>query len=133
MSENVKVIRDMYDASARGDFPAAMASWAPDISWNVAESHPYAEGNPYVGVEAIAGQLLAKMGEHMPEIVTEITEMLDAGDKVIVLGRYRGPVKTTNKMFDAQMAHIWTLQQGKIIHFQQLVDTKQLNEVLQHD
>jgi len=133
MSPNVKIIHDLYEASARGDFGAAMANWSPQIIWNVAEGHPYANGNPYIGIEAIGSELLAKMASHMPDVVTEVSEMLDADDKVVVLGRYKGPVKSTNKTIDAQMVHIWTIEDGKIVKFQQHVDTQQLNQVLKAD
>jgi len=129
-SRNAQTINNMYDAFTKGDLETAMADWAPRISWNVAESHPFAAGNPYIGGEAIVTNLLAELGGLMPDVAIKVSELLDAGDKIVVLGRYEGPVKSTNKSIDAQMAHVWTLEDGKIVHFQQHVDTKHLVSAL---
>jgi ketosteroid isomerase-like protein len=129
-SQNLVIIRDLYGAFTQGDLETAMTNWAPEISWNVAENHPFAAGNPYIGAETIVSKLLSEMGAKMPDVAIQVSEMLDAGDKIVVLGRYQGPVKATGKSIDAQMAHVWTLKDGKIVHFQQYVDTKQMISVL---
>jgi hypothetical protein len=41
-------------------------------------------------------------------------------------GRYTGKYKKTGKAIDAQVAHVWTLKDGKITNFQQYTDTKQV-------
>ena len=59
MSRNVEVIRGAYDAFERGDVPAVLASMAPNIEWNEAENFPYADGNPYIGPDAVVGGVRA--------------------------------------------------------------------------
>ena len=54
----------------------------------------------------------------------------DAGDTVVVEGRYTGTYKATGKSLDAQVTHIWSLRDGKVTSFQQYVDTAQLQEVM---
>jgi len=51
-------------------------------------------------------------------------------NQVLATLRYNGTYKKTNKPIDAQVAHLWTLNDGKMIAFQQYVDTKQLNDAL---
>ncbi len=43
----------------------------------------------------------------------------DAGDAVIVKGRYTGTYKSTGRSHEAQMCHIWRLRNGKVAGFQQ--------------
>ena len=57
-----------------------------------------------------------------------VDELLDAGDKVVMLGYYLGARKATGKKFQAQVAHIWTIAAGKAVKFQQYTDTYQLAE-----
>ena len=51
--ENVALIRGLYDGFAAGNVPDVLARMSPAIIWNEAENFPYADGNPYVGPEAI--------------------------------------------------------------------------------
>ena len=44
-------------------------------------------------------------------------------DTVVMTGRYTGTYKSTGRPINAQVAHFWTLEGGKVVQFQQLVDT----------
>lgn len=50
---NVALIRSLYDAFAKGDVATVLAAMSPEIVWNEAEGNPWADGNPYVGPEAV--------------------------------------------------------------------------------
>jgi ketosteroid isomerase-like protein len=56
-------------------------------------------------------------------------EFHDAGDVVVVEGRYTGTYKETGKRLDAQVCHVWKIRDGKVASFQQYVDTAQLQDV----
>lgn len=51
-------------------------------------------------------------------------------DKVVAYGHYSGTYKATGKYFEARVAHLWKLHNGKIISFEQFVDSKTVNEAL---
>jgi ketosteroid isomerase-like protein len=53
-------------------------------------------------------------------------DVLDAGDRVVALGRYSGKFKKTGRAIDAQFAHVWTVRNGKVTAFQQYTDTAQV-------
>ena len=48
----------------------------------------------------------------------------------IGLGQYVGRARATGKSFTARFAHVWTLQEGKIVRLQQCADTVQLARAL---
>jgi ketosteroid isomerase-like protein len=50
-------------------------------------------------------------------------EFLDAGNQVVVVGRYRATAKGTGKQLDVPFVHIWTLEGEKAIQFRQYLDT----------
>lgn len=60
--------------------------------------------------------------------VTE--EFLDAGESVVVLGKYKGMTKDTNRKFEAPFAHVYTVKEGKIVAFRQYADTARIHQAL---
>lgn len=49
---------------------------------------------------------------------------------VLATLRYDAKHLETGKVLDAQTAHLWTLDNGQIVGFQQYTDTQQANEVM---
>ena len=49
-------------------------------------------------------------------------------NQVLATLRYQAKLKKNGKTIDAQAAHLWTLNNGKVTAFQQYVDTKQLSD-----
>ncbi len=127
--ENVGLIGAIYDAFAAGDIHGVVGRMSPDIVWNEAENFAYADGNPYCGPEAILGGVFARLGSEWDGFAAVPEEYLDAGDTVVVLGRYRGTCKATGLAMDAQLAHVWRVVDGKAARFQQYTDTLQAARV----
>jgi ketosteroid isomerase-like protein len=50
-------------------------------------------------------------------------EFIDGGDDVVVLARYGGVHKGTGKPIDSEVAHVWTVRDGKATRFIQYADT----------
>ena len=128
-SENVDLIRAIYDAFAAGDVAGVLARMSPDIVWNEAENSLYADGNPYVGPEAIRTGVFARLGAEWDGFAVVPEEYLDAGEAIVVLGRYRAACKATGKAMDAQFAHVWRVSDGKAARVQQYIDTLQAARV----
>ena len=123
--ENVDLIRAIYGAVATGDIEGVVSRMSPAIAWTEAENFPYADGNPYIGPEAILTGIFARLGGEWDGFAAVPDEFLDAGDMVVVLGRYRGTYKATGRTLDAQLAHVWRVENGKAAAFQQYTDTLQ--------
>ena len=126
--DNTQIIDNMYKAFATGDMPTVLGSMHPNIEWNEAEGNSLADGNPYIGSDAILNGVFARLGAnheyfHLKDI--QLHNMSD--NKVLATLRYDAKVKTTGKVYNVQAAHLWTLNaDGKVIAFQQYVDTKTL-------
>lgn len=127
--ENVQLIRSFYGAIARGDIGAALAVMDPAIVWNEAENFLYADGNPYVGPEAVLNGALSRIAADWQGFAAVPQEILDAGDTVVALGRYSGTHKLTGARVDAQYVHVFRIRAGKITGFQQYTDTAQFRDV----
>lgn len=129
-TQNRVIIDGLYKAFAVGDIPTVLGSMDPNIVWNEAESNAYADGNPYIGPEAVLNGVFGPIMEdheyfNLKDI--ELHEMLN--DKVLATLRYDAKTKK-GKSYNAQAAHFWTLKDGKVVAFQQYVDTKKLHEAM---
>jgi hypothetical protein len=125
MGKSADIVRALYDAFGRGDVPTVLAGFDPRIQWNGAENFIYADGNPYVGPQAIATGVFQRIVTDVENFSLRSPRFTDGGDTVLVEGRYQGKMKATGKPIDAQFAHVWQLRDGKVVRFQQYTDTKQ--------
>jgi ketosteroid isomerase-like protein len=128
--ENVKVVREIYNAFAKGDIPAVLGKFGKQIEWREAENSIYADRNPYVGPQAVLEGVLMRFGSEWNGFAVEPSAILDAGEYVVALGHYTGTVKKTGKSVHAQMVHVWSIEHGKAVKFQQYTDTKQFADAV---
>jgi ketosteroid isomerase-like protein len=128
--ENVDLIRSMYDSFATGDVPSVLEAMDPKIEWNEAENFPYADGNPYIGPQAVVDGVFMRLSTEWDYWNLAIERILDAGDTVVALGRYQAKHKETRAEINAQFTHVWGLHDGKATSFQQYADTAQVQNAI---
>ena len=128
---NVELVRDVYDAFAAGDMEKVLGAMDPQIEWREAEGNPYEpSGTAWIGPDAVVENLLVHLGADWDQFTVHPKEFHDAGDTVVVEGRYTGTYEATGKSLDAQVCHVWRISNGKLTSFQQFVDTAQLQDVM---
>ena len=128
---NMAIIQNVYKNFSKGDVTAIGAAMDPAIEWNEAENFPYADGNPYIGFDAILEGVFARVGGEWDKFeVTKRKFSQMSNDRILMEGRYTGKYKKTGAPIDAQVAHVWTLKDGLITKFQQYTDTKQVAEAV---
>lgn len=120
---NVDAIRTLYEAFGAGDIPTALAVMSPDIVWHEAENFPYADGNPYIGPEAVLNGVFARCATEWEGFGVVMETLLDAGDHVVASGRYCGTWPATGRAMSPQVVHIWRMADSKAVAFQQHIDT----------
>jgi steroid delta-isomerase-like uncharacterized protein len=126
---NVAIVDGVYKAFAIGDIPSVLGAMDAKIVWNEAESNSLADGNPYIGPDAILNGVFVRLGAMYDGFKLKNIKLHEMSDnQVLATLRYDATVKATGKKIDAQVAHLWTLKDGKVIAFQQYVDTKKLAE-----
>ena len=121
--DNVGIVRSIYEAFARGDVGGVLGRMRPDIIWHEAENFPYADRSPYRGPEAVAAGVFARCVGEWNGFAVDMNDLIDGGDRVVALGRYRGEHKGTGTRMNPQAVHVWTLRDGKVVAFQQFIDT----------
>jgi uncharacterized protein len=118
----VDIVRRSYDAFERGDMDAVMADMHPEIEWHQAQGLPH--GGLYRGLDEVRRNIFDPLDEEWWNEFTAVPdEFLDAGDEVVVVGRYRGTAKETGKQLDVPFVHIWSMSGDQAIRFRQYLDT----------
>ena len=127
---SVEIVRRSYDAFARGDLDGVLGDMDPAIEWHQAQGLPH--GGLYRGLDEVRANIFDPLDDQWWDGFSAVPdEFLDAGDDVVVIGRYRGVGKQTRKQLDVPFVHIWTLQGEKAIRFRQFLDTAGWIEALQ--
>ena len=126
--QNIQVIDSLYNGFSIGDMPTVLGLMHPKIEWNEAESNSLADGNPYIGPDAILEGVFARLGANHEYFGLKDVKIHGMNDNMVLATlRYDAKVKETGKTYNAQVAHLWTLDdEGKITAFQQYADTKKL-------
>ena len=118
---NLKTVKAVYEAFAKGDIFTVLGNLSPDIAWTEAEGFPY--GGTYHGPRAVLEGVFMRLGTEWTGFAAVPHEFVDGGDTIVALGKYSGVYKATNKSFQADFAHVWKLREGKAVRFVQYVDT----------
>lgn len=119
---NLEIVQRSYASFSRGDLDAVLADLDPAIEWHQAQGLPH--GGLYHGVDQVRRNIFEPLeAEWWSAFTADPDEFLDAGDQVVVLGRYRGTAKSSGKALDVPFVHVWTLREARATRFRQFLDT----------
>ena len=127
MTTNIETVEGAYASFAQGDVPAVLAVMADDIQWAEADGFPLA--GTYVGPQAVLEGVFMRLGEIGDEWAALPEQFVAEGDTVVALGHYSWKHKSSGKPAAVKMVHVWTLDGGKAVAFQQHVDTLRVREL----
>lgn len=124
---NLELLKQGYKDFAAGNVEAAVKNWQPDIVWDECKGFPFVKSDGiYVGVPAVIEGVLSKIPEYYDGFNIEITDFVDGGNKIVMVGYYTGTWKATGRKFKANATHTWTFKNGKATHFFQAVDSAEI-------
>lgn len=118
--QDVETMRGAYAAFNRGDIPAVLAAFDQAIEWYEPGGGRAPRG-AFRGPESVAGEVFATVPENFAEFQAEATEFIDARERLVVTGRFRGRNKEGQSL-DIPFAHVWEMRGGKAASFQNYVD-----------
>ena len=125
--ENINVVRRTYELFKEGDVETLLTSYSDDISWETPQVENVPIGGKISGREAVA-DFFSRLADHQENLVFDLTDFIAQGDKVVVLGNFTWRVKSTNKKYTSNFAHIVTINDGKITGFYEYLDTAAAKE-----
>ncbi len=120
--QNLKIVRDIFEAFGRGDVPAILEVLDDDVVWIV--SGP--QDVPYFGERrgkqgAVEFFTLLGSSVEFENFVTE--DFAASGDKVFVTGHERARVRASGRGFENHWAMVFTLRDGKVVRFRSYEDS----------
>jgi ketosteroid isomerase-like protein len=116
-SANVDVVRGIFEAWARQEPPHALAALIdPDIEVHPDPRSAWPGIEPtYLGYDGI-NRYLGSIYASFEDYHADPEQLLDAGDRVVVLAIERGRGRHSGAEVEIRhTAHIWTLRDGKAV------------------
>jgi len=124
---NVELVKQGYQYFAEGNVEAVLELFHPEMEWDECTGFPYITGDGlFIGPNAVLQNVFAKIPENIDNFNVDVKELFGSGDKVVMVGHYKGVWKETGKEFKANATHVWTVKDGKATHFFQAVDTAEI-------
>jgi uncharacterized protein len=113
--ENVEVVRSVLAAWSTHREQSALGLLDPEIVFDATRR----KVNPkiYVGMEGLR-VMLADRDEVWDEFHTEPNEFIDAGDRIVVVGRWIGKGKGSGIEVEQPTAHVFTLSNGRVVRWE---------------
>jgi ketosteroid isomerase-like protein len=118
---NTEVVAGIYEALARGESDAALASLDPDIEWVEPATPGLYFAGTHQGVEAVAERVFAATATAWDEFRIDVDELLGDGEAVVVLGRFIA--RAGDRRLDAPFAHVWRVRGGLAAEMRDFTDT----------
>lgn len=126
-TQNTKVVQDMYGAFGRGDIKALIDSLADNIVWvGVYGAGPNVPTSGERRGKQAVEEFFKQVAANVNFTSFEPKEFIATGNKVVTLGHYRATTPA-KKSFDSDFAMVFTLQDGKVTHFQEFCNSAAIN------
>ena len=108
---NLELTRRYIDAYNRRDAAALVELSDPELEWRPAATRAF-EQTVYRGHEGIR-QYITELDDTWEELVIEISEIRDLGDRIVLLGRVRGRGRSSGVEVDEPFGSYTEVREGK--------------------
>jgi len=129
MKTNLEVVKGIYTDNPEQIAKNLQSALAPRFDWTEAAGFPYA--GTFHTMEEVGKNVFARLATEWEGYRAAVESFYDAGDTIIVTGRYLGKYKASGGNMDAVFAHIWNFKDGKIVNYTQNVDTKKVWDAIE--
>jgi ketosteroid isomerase-like protein len=125
--EDVRALRRIYEAFSHWDVDELVRDLTHDIEWGLPDSIPWGgTRHGHDGVRSFA----SVSQDHVEGRWADPDDFLDAGDRLVVLGRMRGRARASGTEFEIEFAHVWTMTDGMASRLRAYFDTAPLTAAL---
>ena len=127
-ASNLELVKALYAAFGVGDVPKVLGSMHPQIQWTETAGFKY--GGVYRSPQAVLENVFAKLQVDFESFSIHTERLIDAGNVVLMQGHYVAKAKATGKSVRAAVAHVLEIKDGKIVRFDQYVDSATINAIM---
>jgi ketosteroid isomerase-like protein len=125
---NVEFVKDLYAAFGAGDVPKVLGAMHPQVQWT--ETAGFKFGGVYRSPQAVLENVFAKIPVEFESFSIDVERLIDGGNVIVMEGHYAAKGKATGKSVRAAVAHVFEISDGKIVRFDQYVDSATINAIL---
>ncbi len=126
-SENVAITKRIYEAFENRDIPTFFSLLSPEIHVTQVPQVPW--GGVFRGMEQTK-IFFGKVHEYLDDHVA-IERIIDGGDRIAVIGRAHGTVKSTGGPYDVPIMHLYTFRNGLVVELDIVLDVPTMRAALQ--
>ncbi len=120
--ENITLIDSLYTAFLRGDIDPIFDIISDDTEWIVYGPAELPFTGEFRGPSGVR-RFLEALVTTQEGVKVEIAERIAQGKKVLFVGTYTAKITATDKTISVSFAHVWTVENGKIVKFLDFFDT----------
>jgi len=118
MERDLEKIEELYNAQQKRDVRSILMLMSTDIEIFQSTELPW--GGTYLGHDGVK-EFLTALSDHIDSQV-HVERMIDAEDKIAVVGRTVGKARKTKLEFDVPIVHVWTMREGQVVRFEPYID-----------
>jgi uncharacterized protein len=126
-SSNLDVVRAGFAAYNAGDVDGLLAVCAPDVELVPLSS--LLTGETYRGHQGVRDYLDA-ISEDWSQRVVELDRLIEAGDEVVLRGRFQARGRSSGVDVDAPAAWVVTLRDGRVVRLRAYTDPQDALEAV---
>jgi uncharacterized protein len=117
---DVESLLRIYHALSRWDVDELVSDLAHDIELSLPDTLPW--GGTHHGHEGVRA-FASISQDHLDGRWADPDDFLDAGDRMVVLGRMRGRAKASGREYEVEFVHVWTMTDGVASRLRAYFDT----------
>ena len=125
MAAATEIVRRIYEAFGRGDVEAATRAFDEKVVWEYTAPVPYIAGTRFVGPRDIVENILGRLMVEWENFRVEPVEFISEGGYVVVLAHETGQNRATGESIDVRAAHVWMVNDGRVVSLRIYTDTYQ--------
>ncbi|MGV9409417.1 nuclear transport factor 2 family protein [Nocardia sp. NPDC003693] len=130
MSTATEPVEAFYTAVRSGDAGAILAVLHPDFEIHTAPGLPSGAGGTFHGPHEALTKVWGAVNRDFDTAPRPETWSETADGTIVVTGHYRGTVRATGRVHEAEFAHFWRVDSGRIRWLHQYTDTARWHEAL---
>ena len=112
--ENVEIVRRSFDLWLSGDFDAWLDTLDPNVGWDTSTHPLFGVPSHGRGRDAMLTDMLAVYAGRWTDYSAELTELVDAGDRVVAVLHETAKVRQTGVPLDRDVVQLWTFRDGRL-------------------
>lgn len=122
----LEIVKQAYIYLNKKDIVNYFSLMSPNVEFYQTEELPW--GGHYRGFDE--SKVFFSKFSPLIDSEVEISHYIQAGDRIVAIGKTSGVAKQTGKKFSSNLAHVWTVKEEKIVRLEVYIDTDTIKAAL---